>query len=392
MAYVVEYKCARCGSKYKPNIPQTVCKSCNGPLLAVYDIELAKKVLGKHVFSSRPNSMWRYLELLPISDERNIVSLGEGYTPLIKLERLREKLGLKNLYMKDEGRNPTATFKDRPISATVSVLKELNVKSVAIPTAGNAGASLAAYGVRAGLDVHIVMPSDTPKTIYMEAVFHNVDVKLVNGLISDAGKYVAEAVSRYGWFDISTMKVPYRVEGTKTMGFEVCEQLGWSSPDVIIFPTGGGEGVIGIWKAFKELIELGWVKRMPRIVVVQSECCKPIVSAYNRGSERVEFFSGCKTIASGLRVPKPFADKEILKIIRESGGTAVDVSEKEIINSLNELASKEGILACPEGAAAYAAVKKLLDYKLIDKDEETIVYNTGSGLKYMDLLYQTPDT
>lgn len=387
MAYIIGYRCARCGTRHQPNISQTICRSCNGPLLAVYDIESVKNVLDKRVFRFRQNSMWRYLELLPIYDERNIVSFGEGYTPLIKLERLGEGFGLKNLYMKDEGRNPTATFKDRPISSTVSALKELNVQSIAIPTAGNAGASLAAYGAKAGLNVHVIMPSDTPKPIYFEAIIRKADVKLVDGLISDAGRLVAEYVSKYGWFDISTMKVPYRVEGAKTMGFEVAEQLGWSSPDTIIFPTGGGEGVIGLWKAFRELIELGWVNSMPKMVAVQSECCKPIVLAYNEGKDFVDFFKGCDTIASGLRVPKPFADKEILKIIRESKGLALDVSEKEIINSLKELASKEGVLACPEGAAAYAAVKKLVDLKLVERDENIIVYNTGSGLKYIDLLY-----
>ncbi len=387
MVYVIEYRCARCGTVHESNVPQTICRSCNGPLLAVYDIESVKNAVDKHVFCSRSNSMWRYLELLPIFNERNIVSLGEGSTPLIKLERSGESLGLRNLYMKDESRNPTATFKDRPISATVSVLKELHVHSIAIPTAGNAGSSLAAYGARAGLDVHIFMPSDTPKPIYSEAFIRNADVKLVDGLISDAGRVVAECVSKYGWFDISTMKVPYRVEGTKTMGFEVAEQLGWMSPDTIVFPTGGGEGIIGIWKSFKELIELGWVKSMPKMVVVQSECCKPIVSAYSEGKDRVEFFKGCNTIASGLRVPKPFADIEILKVIRESRGLAMDVSENEIIHSLKELASKEGILACPEGAAAYAAVKKLVESKLVDRDENIIVYNTGSGLKYIDLLH-----
>ncbi|MEM2005681.1 MAG: threonine synthase [Zestosphaera sp.] len=386
MAYITGYRCARCGTLHTPKSPHTTCRSCGGPLLAVYDIEAVKDVVDKHVLTRRSPTMWRYSDLMPVFNKNNIVSLGEGYTPLIRLDNAGRELGLRDLLMKDEGRNPTATFKDRPVSVAVSALRELGVKSIAMPTAGNAGAALAAYGARAGLEVHVVMPSDTPKPIYVEALARGVNVITVDGLISDAGRIVAEGASKHGWFDISTMRTPYRAEGTKTMGYEVAEQLGWESPDVIVFPTGGGEGVIGIWKGFKELVELGWVDGTPRIVVVQSEGCRPVVEAFTKGRESAEFFSACETIASGLRVPKPFADVEILKAIRETRGTALAVSDLEIMDSLKELATLEGVLPCPEGAAAYAAVRKLMDSKLVDRDERVVIYNTGSGLKYIDVI------
>lgn len=388
MSYLVGYRCARCGLLHEPKVPHRTCRSCEGPLLAVYDIELAKDRVDRRAFEGRGSTMWRYVELLPVFNEGHIISLGEGYTPLLRMGRLGEVVGLKNLFIKDEGRNPTGSFKDRPISATVTALKELGVRSIAMPTAGNAGAALAAYGVRAGLEVHVAMPADTPRTIYAEVAVRGVDLILVDGLISDAGRVVSEGASRYGWFDISTMKVPYRAEGTKTMGYEVAEQLGWKSPDVIVFPTGGGEGIIGMWKGFKELIELGWVEKIPRMVVAQSEGCRPIVDAVEKGLNHIEFYSGCSTAASGIRVPKPFADVELLKAIRESGGTAVAVSEDEIVASMKEIAVKEGIFACPEGAAAYAAVKKLAVDGLVDRDETVVVFNTGSGLKYVDLVLQ----
>lgn len=371
---------------HEPDAPQRTCRSCGGPLLAVYDIESVKNRVDRRVLRRRVNSMWRYVELMPVSSSKYVVSLGEGYTPLLRADKLGRVVGLKKLFIKDESRNPTLSFKDRPISATVSALRELGVKSIAMPTAGNAGAALAAYGARAGMEVHIAMPSDTPKPIYVEVAARGVDIILVNGLISDAGRVVAERASKYGWFDVSTMKVPYRAEGTKTMGYEVAEQLGWETPDVIVFPTGGGEGVIGMWKGFKELLGLGWIERLPRMVVVQSDGCKPVVEAIRRGLDHIEFYEGCSTVASGIRVPKPFADIELLKAIRESGGTAIAVGDDEILTSMREIAAKEGILACPEGAATFAAVKKLVEEGLIDKDETIVLYNTGSGLKYVDLM------
>ncbi|MCC6047780.1 MAG: threonine synthase [Desulfurococcaceae archaeon] len=389
MSYLIGYRCTRCGLLHDPVVPQRTCRSCGGPLLAVYDIEAVRNRVVRDVFRRRGCTMWRYLELLPVSDERYVVSLGEGYTPLLRARRLGESLGLRNLLVKDEGRNPTGSFKDRPISVTVSALRELGVRSVAMPTSGNAGASLAAYGVLAGLEVHVAMPKDTPRPIYAEVSVRGVDVVLVEGLISDAGRVVADWASRYGWFDVSTMRVPYRAEGTKTMAYEVVEQLGWRAPDVVVFPTGGGEGVVGMWKGFRELLELGWVDRLPRMVVAQSEGCKPLVEAFRRGADRVEPYGGCSTVAVGIRVPKPFADTEILRAVRESGGTAVAVGENEILTSMREVASREGIFACPEGAAAFAATRRLVEEGLVDRDETVVVFNTGSGLKYVDLVLQS---
>ncbi len=387
-SFLIGFKCARCGRSYDPRIPHRTCRTCGGPLLAAYDIESIKDKIDRNIFGKRINSMWRYRELLPASIERNIVSLGEGYTPLLKANRLGEVVAIRNLFVKDESRNPTGTFKDRPVSVSLSVLKELGVKAIAMATAGNAGASLAAYGAKAGFEIHIAMPVDTFKPIYVEASIRGVDVRLVNGLISDAAKIIEEGVSKYGWFDISTMRVPYRVEGTKTMGYEVVEQLSWSPPDVIIFPTGGGEGVIGMWKGFKELVELGWIDKIPRIVAVQPEGCKPVVEALRKGLNHVEYYEGCSTIALGLRVPKPFADIELLNSIRESRGTAIAVGDDEIIASMKEIASKEGLFIAPEGAATYAAVKKLVDENLIDRDEVVVLFFTGTGLKYIDLVYR----
>ncbi|MEM2021163.1 MAG: threonine synthase [Zestosphaera sp.] len=388
MSHVIGYKCGRCGALHQGRVPHSTCRSCNGSLLAVYDIEAVKNVIDKETLARRPPAMWKYFELLPVINMDNVISLGEGYTPMVKLSNISEWIGLKNTYLKDESRNPTATFKDRPVSVTVSVLKELGVRSVAMPSAGNAGSALTAYGAKAGLEVHVAMPSDTPKAIYAESLVHGAEVILVNGLITDAAKVVADGVSRHGWLDVSTMKVPYRVEGTKTMGYEIAEQMSWDPPDVVVFPTGGGEGLVGLWKGFKELVELGWINSMPRLVAVQSKGCRPIVEAYVKGEDRVKFFEGCDTIASGIRVPKPFADVEIMNAIRECQGVAIDVSEEEIVKSVRELAVAEGILACPEGAAAYAAVKKLIDLKLVDRDEKVVLVNTGSGLKYFELLFK----
>jgi len=379
------FLCTRCGAPYEKRGIYSVCSVCGGPLLAIYDLEAVKVKLDRKDLDRRGPNMWRYRELLPVNDIENIVSLGEGFTPLIKLERVSKELGIK-VYLKDESRNPTGSFKDRATSATVSALKEMGARSVAMPTAGNAGSSLAAYAVRAGFEVHIAMPRETPRAIYAEIYIRSVDLSVVNGLINDAARLISEGSKLYGWIDISTMKTPYRVEGTKTMAYEIAEQLGWRSPDAVIFPTGGGEAIVGMWKGFEELRTLGWIDGIPRLIAVQSSGCKPIVDAYEKGTTDSEYYRGCSTIASGIRVPKPFGDREILRAIRETKGSAIAVSDQEIMDAMKKLASKEGILPCPEGAASYAALSKLVETGFVNRGETIIIFNSGNALKYLEVL------
>ncbi|MEM4971519.1 MAG: threonine synthase [Sulfolobales archaeon] len=383
--YLTGFICPRCGARYEGKGLYGVCRSCGGPLLAIYDLEAVRVRLDRRDLERRGPSMWRYRELLPVGSEENIVSLGEGSTPLIKLERISKELGLE-VYLKDESRNPTGSFKDRAISATISALKEIGVRSVAMPTAGNAGASLAAYAARAGFKAYIAMPKDTPRAIYAEISIRGIDLSLVDGLISDAAKLVSEGSRIYGWIDVSTMKTPYRVEGTKTMAYEIAEQLRWRTPDAIIFPTGGGEGIVGMWKGFEELRTLGWIDEIPRLIAVQSSGCKPIVDAYERGAPDAEYYSGCTTLASGIRVPKPFGDREILRAIRETKGYAIAVSDQEIVDAMKKLASIEGILPCPEGAASYAALLKLVERGFLSRGETIVIFNSGSALKYFEVI------
>ncbi len=326
--------------------------------------------------------MWRYSEFLPVENGKNIVSLGEGFTPIHKLEL---DFGVKNLYMKDDGIIPTGTFKARGMSMAISKAKELGIERIAMPSAGNAAGAAATYGARAGMETFVVMPADAPFTCKLESYMAGARVYLVKGLISDAGKIVAEGISKFGWFDISTMKEPYRLEGKKTMGLEVAEQFNWELPDVILYPTGGGTGLIGMWKAFKELREIGAIgDDFPRMVSVQAEGCAPIVKAFKEGKRESEFWQNADTLAAGIRVPKAFADFMILDAIYESGGSAVAVSDTEIIECSNELA-KQGLFVCPEGAATLAALKKLIESGEVDKDEKVLLYNTGSGIKYTDV-------
>ena len=382
MSYLQHLKCSKCGEKHPAGKPQTFCKKCNAPLIAVYDYEKIKEVFSKDALKGRRADMWRYLEFLPIEDERNIVSLGEGFTPIHKLEL---DIGVKNLYMKDDGIIPTGTFKARGMSMAISKAKELGIKRLAMPSAGNAAGAAATYGARAGIETFVVMPADAPFTCKLESYMAGAKVYVVKGLISDAGKIVSEGISKFGWFDISTMKEPYRLEGKKTMGLEVAEQFNWELPDVIIYPTGGGTGLIGMWKAFKELREIGVIgDEFPRMVSVQAKGCAPIVEAFKEGRRESEFWQNANTLAAGIRVPKAFADFMILDAIYESGGSAVAVSDEEIIESSNELA-KQGFFVCPEGAATLAALKKLIESGEVDKDEKVLLYNTGSGIKYTDV-------
>jgi threonine synthase len=330
--------------------------------------------------------MWRWHELLPVLQEENQVFLGEGDTPLLALPHLERELGLSNLFVKDESSNPTGSFKARGLAAAISKAKELGIEKVIIPTAGNAGGAMAAYAARAGLRAYIFMPKDTPYANIEESRMAGAEVILVDGLISDAAGMAGEKARAENWFDVSTFKEPYRVEGKKVMGYELAESFGWELPDVIIYPTGGGTGLVGMWKAFAELEALGWLDntKRPRMVSVQADGCAPVVRAFEKGASFCDFWTNAHTLASGLRVPKSFADHLILQDIYESKGTAVAVSDESILQAQKQLASLEGIFAAPEGAATLAALYQLIQQKWIDPQERIILFNTGSGLKYLD--------
>ena len=378
MSYLTHLECGRCGTSYDAAIPQNLCTECGKPLLARYDLRAVAAEWDRTTLLKRPADMWRYLELLPIVDSANIVSLGEIMTPLLKAERLGDALGLKSLWIKDESRMPTGTFKARGLAMAVSKAKELGLTELAIPSAGNAATALAAYAARAGMRAHIFMPQDAPPFNIQTTQLAGADVQLVDGLITDAGRIVAERKEEAGWFDVSTLKEPYRVEGKKTMGFELAEQLGWRLPDVIIYPTGGGTGIVGMWKAFDELEQLGWINaKRPRMISVQSTGCAPIVKAFHDSSDEAEFWEHAQTIAAGLRVPKAIGDFLILNALRQSNGTAIAVDDSEIIAAMHELAAREGMLPCPEGAATVAGLKKLMVENKIGHKEEVVLFNTG---------------
>ena len=352
-----------------------------------YDLERAAGSIDRGRFSTGRTGMWRYRELMPVEDERNIISLGEGWTPTLHARRLGESLGMLHLYIKDESVNPTQSFKARGMSAAVSMAKELGVSKLAVPSAGNAGGALAAYAARAGIEAHIFMPSDTPRANVVECIQLGAFVTLIDGLITDCGAEVARRKDEEGWFDVSTLKEPYRVEGKKTLGYELAEFFDWSLPDVIVYPTGGGTGLIGMWKAFEEMERMGWIgSGRPRMVSVQSNTCAPIVRAFESGQRFAEMFPDARTCASGLRVPKAIGDFLILDAVRASGGTALSVSDEELIAAVKEIGSHEGILAAPEGGACLPALRRLLQTGDISPHERVVVFNTGSGIKYLEAL------
>jgi threonine synthase len=387
MSQLTHLQCSKCGEHYDADQVQTVCKKCGKPLFARYDLERAKETLNKRELVGRVSSMWRYREILPVRRSENVVTLGEGWTPLTPTHRLGESLGLKSLLVKDEGIIPTGSFKARGLSAAISKAKELGVKRVALPSAGNAAGAIAAYGARAGLEVYVFMPEDAPKVNAVESDVVGGKVVFVKGLISDAGKLVKDGAQEMGWFSVATLGEPYRVEGKKTMGLEVAEQLDWKLPDVIIYPTGGGTGIIGMWKVFDELEQMGWIGReRPRMVSVQAEGCSPIVKAYMEGKEESQFFEGANTVAAGLRVPKALGDFLILKAVKESKGTAIAVSDEELMADVRLISRLEGIFACPEGAATISALRKMVEAGEVDGSESVVLFNTGSGLKYTDLF------
>ena len=386
-SYLSHLECTACGDTFSADELHRLCDSCGKVLYARYDLDAAGRALSPNDLASRHGDMWRYFELMPVRQPDNVVSLGEGFTPIIRANRLGARLGCPNLLVKDEGVNPTASFKARGLSAAVSKAVELGVTGFTIPSAGNAGGAVAAYAARAGAEAHVFMPKDVPTANREEAEVSGARVVLVDGLISDAGKASRAAAEELGLFDVSTLQEPYRVEGKKTMGYEIAEQLGWNVPDAIVYPTGGGTGIVGIWKAFEEMEALGWLDgRRPRMYCVQAEGCAPIVRAFHEGADHAEPWVGADTVAAGLRVPAAIGDYLILAALRESGGGAVTVSDDEIMTWVRDVAALEGLFMSPEGAATAAALPKLLADGAVSPEETVLLLNTGSGLKYLDLL------
>jgi threonine synthase len=380
--FVTHLECAYTGERVQADTLQNL-SSAGKPLLVKYDLDGVKNAISKEALARRPADLWRYRELLPVRKVADIVSLGEVMTPLIRLPRIAKSLGGGEIIVKDEGRLPTGSFKARGLVMAVSMGKALGVKHMAMPTNGNAGAALAAYATRAGIKTTIFCPEDTPEVNVSEIELQGATVYRVNGLIDDCGKIVGEGKAKVGWFDVSTLKEPYRIEGKKTMGLELAEQLGWDVPDVIFYPTGGGTGLIGMWKAFAELEAIGFMgKKRPRMVAVQAEGCAPMVRAFEAGEEHAPRFENAHTIASGIRVPQAIGDFLILRAVRESKGFAIAVSDEAITSALDEVARSEGLLLCPEGAATYAAYKKSLAEGRVSKSERVVLYNCASGLKY----------
>jgi threonine synthase len=416
---VTHLECALCGLRHKAGTLQNLCLDCGKPLLVHYDLEKAAQTLTRESLATREASLWRYREVLPVENAENIVTLGEGWTPLFDAEVIAATLPVKiNLFIKDEGQNPTQSFKARGMTAAISMAKELGVTRLAVPSAGNAAGALAAYAARAGMEAYIFMPSDTPRANIVECEQTGAVVTLVDGLITDCGKIIAERKQAEGWFDVSTLKEPYRVEGKKTMGYELAEQFAslssppyeeggaaasadgvvlageteerrghteWTLPDVILYPTGGGTGLIGMWKAFDEMQQLGWIdSKRPRMVSVQSETCAPIVRAFHEGKRFADEFENASTVASGLRVPKAIGDFMILDAIRASNGTAVTVTDAELVAAVAEIGKATGIFTAPEGAACLPALRKLIYDKFIHEGESVVIFNTGCGIKYLE--------
>ena len=375
---ITHLECAACGLEHKAQRLHNLCRECGKPLLVRYDLERASQTLTRESLSARRADMWRYREVLPVEKDENIVTLGEGWTPLLRTKHLGKKLGLKSLYIKDESQNPTQSFKARGMTAAVSMAKELGVRKLAVPSAGNAAGALAAYAARAGLECFIFMPRDTPRANVVECEQTGAQVTLMDGLITDCGAEVGRRKEAEGWFDVSTLKEPYRIEGKKTLGYELAEQLDWTLPDVIIYPTGGGTGLIGMWKAFDEMEEMGWIgSNRPRMVTVQAAGCAPIVRAFDDGKRFADEFPNATTVASGLRVPRAIGDFLIIDALRQSAGTAIAVSDEELIAATGEIGAAEGLFCAPEGAACLPALRKLIDEGQVRPEERVVLFNTG---------------
>ncbi|MEJ7759317.1 MAG: threonine synthase [Gemmatimonadaceae bacterium] len=385
MNNVTHLECAACSVQYPPAQLHNLCTACGKPLLVRYDLSRAARTLTASALSGRRPDMWRYREVMPVDKDESIISLGEGFTPLLHAERLGKSLGMPHLFIKDESLNPTGSFKARGMSAAVSMAKALGVKAVAAPSAGNAAGALAAYAARAGLPAYLFMPRDTPRANVVECAQLGAHVTLIDGLITDCGAEVARRKDAEGWFDVSTLKEPYRVEGKKTLGYELAEQMGWTLPDAIVYPTGGGTGLIGMWKAFDEMEQMALIgSARPRMVTVQAAGCAPIVRAFAKGGRFAEMFPDAATVASGLRVPKAIGDFMILDAIRASGGTALAVTDAELMAAVKEIGALEGVFAAPEGGACLPALKQLIAAGDVALDERVVLFNTGAGVKYIE--------
>jgi len=380
--------CSACGKQHDWSRLQNLCVACGKPLLGIYDLEAVRKLdsLKQSSFQAREKSLWRWRELLPLPKDVKPVGLGEGGTPLLQSKKFGGEADI-DLWIKDESVNPTQSFKARGMSVAVSMAKYLGAEKVAAPSAGNAGGALAAYAARAGLEAHIFMPRDTPRANIVECREVGAQVTLIDGLITDCGAEIAKRKEKEGWFDLSTLKEPYRIEGKKTLGYEIAEQLDWKLPAVVLYPTGGGTGLIGMWKAFDEMEELGWINnKRPRMFSVQASGCAPIVRAFEAGEKFAAEFPNAQTVASGLRVPKAIGDFLMLEILRKSNGGAIAIDDEEMIRAVHEVGSKEGLFVAPEGAACFVALKKLRASGKIDIGERVVIFNTGSGIKYLDLF------
>ena len=380
-------ECTACGRQYAADELHTTCPACGKVLFARYDLPRAAGTLTPDAFAERPRGLWRFRELMPLQDPAHAVELGEGSTPLTRLPALGAKYGIGDLRVKDEGLNPTGSFKARGLAAAVSRAKELGARALAVPSAGNAACALAAYAARAGLPAHVFIPADAPRVFIAECVAYGAHVYLVDGLINDAGRIVREEGPVRGWFDVSTLKEPYRAEGKKTMGLELAEQLGWRLPDVVVYPTGGGTGIVGMWKAFAELEAVGLIgSERPKMVVVQTVGCAPIVRAFEAGARHADLWQGAHTLAPGLRVPTAIGDYLILDAVRESGGTAVAVADDEVLATMREVGATEGLFVSPESAAAFAGTRKLREQGFLRGDEQVVVFSTGVGLVQPELI------
>jgi threonine synthase len=388
MSYFTHLECSvPCGAEpYDPRVPQHLC-TCGAPLLARYDLAAARRWRPESLAGREP-TMWRYRELMPLFDGEEPLTLGEGWTPLVHARRLGEALGLERLYIKDESLNPTNSFKARGLSAAVTRAAYLQAGTLSVPSAGNAANAMAAYAALAGLQAQVFMPRDVKVPFIRECELYGATVNLVDGLITDAGRIAAEKGKPLGWYDVSTLKEPYRIEGKKTMAYEIGEQLGWEFPDWIVYPTGGGTGMVGMWKAFDELERIGWKRSTarPKMVSVQAEHCAPIVRAFETGADRSEIWQNARTVADGLRVPKAIGDFLVLRAVRESGGTALAVSDADMVAGMREIGSKEGVSAAPEGGAALQAIKVLVHDGRIRPTDSVVLFNTGGALKYLDVL------
>ncbi len=383
MGEPTEIVCSRCGNKYAPGQLLNLC-ICGGPLLVAYDLMAIASRWRKTDLQNAVSSMWRYDAVLPAS-RQEAVTLDEGWTPVRQAVALGESFGASDIWVKDEGRNPTDSFKARGLSCAVTMARKFEATRLAIPSAGNAGSALAAYAAAAGLEAHVFMPLDVPQSNFVECRSYGAKVTLVDGLIGDCGRMVSERKQREGWFEVSTLKEPYRIEGKKTMGYELAEQFEWQLPDAILYPCGGGVGLIGMWKAFHELEQIGWIgSKRPKIIAVQAKGCEPISEAFRNGQETSRPFEGAYTVASGLRVPKALGDFLVLRALRESKGTAISVSDEEMLDAGVLLAEREGIFAAPEGGACVAALPHLFAAGFLRRDERIVIYNTGSGLKYLE--------